>query len=159
MVATLAAHGLSVATAESLTGGLVCATLVDVPGASAVVRGGVVAYATELKTALLGVDAELLARTGPVNGVVAEQMASGVRRRLGADVGIATTGVAGPDAADGFPAGTVYLGLSAGWLAGSSRHRRLQLSGDRSSVRRATVVQAFADILSAVAEHGADTGS
>jgi len=150
VVTALRAAGLTVATAESLTGGLVCSTLVDVPGASAVVRGGVVAYATELKATVLGVDAGQLARTGPVDGAVAEQMALGVRRLLGADVGVSTTGVAGPDAADGFPAGTVFVGLAADGVPGGARHVRLHLSGDRPAVRRASVDAALAALLSAV---------
>ena len=151
LVAELTRRGLTVATAESLTGGLLCAALVDVPGASAVVRGGVVAYATPLKAALLGVDEERLHRTGPVDPLVAEQMARGARERLGADIGIATTGVAGPDAADGFAAGTVFLGIAAAWLPGGARHRRLALPGDRAAVRSGTVLEALAEITAALA--------
>lgn len=148
VVAALRAAGVTVATAESLTGGLLCSTLVDVPGASTVVRGGVVAYATELKASVLGVDAGLLARTGPVDGDVAEQMARGARAVLGADVGVSTTGVAGPDAADGVPAGTVFVGLAADAVAGGARHVRLALDGDRTAVRRASVDAALRAVLS-----------
>jgi nicotinamide-nucleotide amidase len=112
LVSALSERGQTVAVAESLTGGLVCATLVDVPGASAVVRGAVVAYATELKHRLLDVDGDLLARNGPVDPLVAEQMALGVRERLGADWGLSTTGVAGPDPQDGAPPGRVYIALA-----------------------------------------------
>ncbi|WP_396134545.1 CinA family protein [Cellulomonas sp. ATA003] len=105
LVAALAAHGRSVAVAESLTGGMVTAAVVDVPGASRVLRGGVVAYATDLKAQLLGVDRALLARVGAVDPGVAGEMAQGVRARLGADVGLATTGVAGPDPQDGHAPG------------------------------------------------------
>ena len=108
----LAGAGSTVAVAESLTGGLVVANLVAVPGASAVVRGGVVAYATELKHNLLGVDADLLARVGPVHPAVAEAMAEGVRSRLGATYGVATTGVAGPDVQNGMPVGTVVTAVA-----------------------------------------------
>lgn len=111
-VSALRERGQTVAVAESLTGGMVCAALVEVPGASAVVRGGVVAYATDLKHRLLEVDGDLLARTGPVHADVAAQMALGVREVLGADWGVATTGVAGPGAADGAPAGRVYLAVA-----------------------------------------------
>lgn len=152
VVAALRRAGLTVGTAESLTGGLLCSTLVDVPGASDVVRGAVVAYATELKTAVLGVDAGLLARTGPVDGTVAEQMARGARRVLGADVGVSTTGVAGPGAADGFGPGTVFLGLAADALPGGARHVRVALPGDRPAVRRAAVEAALHLLLSAAAE-------
>lgn len=111
LLAALAARGETVAVAESLTGGLVVARLVDVPGASAVVRGGVVAYATELKATLLGVDPDLLARVGAVDPHVAVQMAAGVRERLAATWGVATTGVAGPDAQDGVAPGTAYVAV------------------------------------------------
>lgn len=156
VVAGLVAAGLTVATAESLTGGLLCATLVDVPGASAVVRGGVVAYATELKADVLGVDAEALDRTGPVDGTVAEQMARGARRVLGADVGLATTGVAGPGPADGFPAGTVFVGIAADALPGGARHVRLDLPGDRPAVRRATVQAALTHLAALLPAPGED---
>ncbi|MFB9378040.1 CinA family protein [Kineococcus gynurae] len=143
LVAALAARGWTVATAESLTGGLLCATLVDVPGASAVVRGGVVAYATELKADLLGVDPERLREHGPVDALVARQMAAGVAARLGADVGIATTGVAGPGPSDGHPAGTVHLGLAH---PGGTASHRLDLTGDRAGIRRDTVQAALAAV-------------
>ena len=100
LIALLAARRQSIAVAESLTGGLLAAALTDVPGASAVFRGGVVAYATELKAVLLGVDRALLAAQGAVSAEVAGAMATGVRDRLGATVGAATTGVAGPDPAE-----------------------------------------------------------
>src|SRR6476646_10184208 len=113
LIAVLGRRGLTVASAESLTGGLVCAALTDVPGASAVVRGSVVAYATELKAQVLGVDPELLASGGAVQAEVARQMATGVCRVLGADIGVATTGVAGPDPQDGHPVGTVFVAVAA----------------------------------------------
>src|SRR5258706_13566454 len=94
----LIAGGQTIGTAESLTGGLVAAALTTVPGASAVVRGGIVAYAADLKNSLLGVPAELIERVGTVHSDVALAMASGARTRLGATVGVATTGVAGPEA-------------------------------------------------------------
>ncbi|MEP6797184.1 MAG: nicotinamide-nucleotide amidohydrolase family protein, partial [Lapillicoccus sp.] len=131
-------RGETVACAESLTGGLVVARLVDVPGASAAVRGGVVAYATDLKASLLGVDADLLAAHGAVDGEVARQMATGVCARLVSDWGLATTGVAGPDPQDGMPVGTVFVAVAGppGVVV-----ERLALSGDRQDVRRAAVDQ------------------
>ncbi|MEJ7634442.1 CinA family protein [Aeromicrobium sp.] len=126
----------TVAVAESLTGGLLCATLVSVPGASDVVRGGVVAYAPELKTQLLGVDAALIAEHGTVASEVAVQMAVGVRERLGATYGLSTTGVAGPDPSEGHRAGTVHVaaaGPDEVWTA------QLDLAGDRDTIRRETV--------------------
>ena len=141
VVAALVAAGRTVATAESLTGGLVCAALTDVPGASAVVRGAVVAYATELKAQVLGVDPQLLATGGAVQAEVARQMATGVCRALGADVGVATTGVAGPDPQDGRAVGTVFVAVSA---QGRVHVRELGLSGDRGTIRASTVAAALA---------------
>ncbi|HRA27838.1 nicotinamide-nucleotide amidohydrolase family protein, partial [Ornithinibacter sp.] len=110
VVAGLRDLGLTVATAESLTGGLVCAALTSVPGASSVVRGGVVAYASEVKATVVGVDAGVLAREGAVSAAVAGELAARVRAVMGCDVGVSTTGVAGPDPADGRPPGTVFIG-------------------------------------------------
>jgi nicotinamide-nucleotide amidase len=136
LLAACAGRGWSLAVAESLTGGLVCATLVTVPGASAVLRGGVVAYATDLKAALLSVDEALLEARGAVDPDVAVAMAVGVRTRLTADVGIATTGVAGPDPQDGKAPGTVHVAVVT---PDGVRGRELRLGGDRSAVRSATV--------------------
>ena len=136
LIRLLAARGLTVAVAESLTGGLVVAELTRVAGASAVVRGGVIAYATGLKQQLLGVDEALLAEVGPVHADVAAQMAAGVASRLGASIGLSTTGVAGPDAQDGQDVGTVYVGLA---VAGHITTHRLALSGSREQIRRSTV--------------------
>jgi nicotinamide-nucleotide amidase len=102
----------TVAVAESLTGGLVLAALTDAPGVSEVLRGGVVAYATETKAEELGVDRQLLATRSPIDPEVALQMARGVRKRWSADVGLATTGVAGPDPQDGHPVGEVYIAVA-----------------------------------------------
>ncbi|MEV7396778.1 CinA family protein [Aeromicrobium sp. NPDC092404] len=126
----------TVATAESLTGGLVCASLVSVSGASDVVRGGVVAYAADVKTAVLGVDAEVVAVQGTVAADVALAMAVGVRERLGATYGLATTGVAGPGPSEGKPAGTVHIAIAG---PHGSWSRRLDLTGDRDMIRSQTV--------------------
>ncbi|MBW9205447.1 CinA family protein [Mumia sp. zg.B17] len=147
LVDALRQTGATVAAAESLTGGAVCARLVDVPGASDVVRGGVVAYATELKATLLGVDELLLATRGPVDSAVAEAMAAGVRERLDAVYGLATTGVAGPGPSDGQPAGTVYVAVAG---PQGSRWERLAVEGDRAVVRSTTVdavLALLADVL------------
>lgn len=135
-IGLLIARGLTIGAAESLTGGLVTAALTTIPGASAVVRGGIVAYAADVKKALLGVDAGLLARVGTVHPDVAVAMARGARERLGAAVGVATTGVAGPDPADGQPVGTVHIAVST---AARARREALMLSGDRAEIRRSTV--------------------
>ena len=138
LVTRLTQTGLTIAAAESLTGGLVCSALVDVPGASAVLRGSVTAYTTELKAQVLGVDAARLASVGPVDAQVAQEMADGAAQLLGADVAVATTGVAGPGPADGHEAGTVYIAAIAPW---GSVWRLLELEGRRSQVRIQTVHQ------------------
>jgi len=145
VVAALVERGLSVATAESLTGGLVCAALTSVAGSSATVRGGVVSYAIDVKADLLGVDAARLAEVGAVDAGVATQMAEGVCRLLGADVGLATTGVAGPGPSDGMPAGTVIVAACGPWTSGPQT-RALTLEGSRDEVRSATV-DAVLDLL------------
>ncbi|MBB5123072.1 damage-inducible protein CinA [Streptomyces eurocidicus] len=137
-------RGRTVAAAESLTGGLVAAELTAVPGASRAVRGSVTAYATEVKREVLGVDGGLLAARGAVDGEVAGQMARGVRALLGADWGVATTGVAGPDAQDGKPVGTVFV--AAAGPAGATAVRELSLDGDRARIR-AESVQAVLELL------------
>jgi len=112
VVDALRARGLTVAVAESLTGGLVMATLIEIPGVSDVLRGGAVTYATDTKASELGVDDDLLQDRGPFDPDVAVAMARGVRRRWRSDVGIATTGVAGPEPQDGHPVGEVYLAVA-----------------------------------------------
>jgi nicotinamide-nucleotide amidase len=141
VLAALRSRGQTLAVAESLTGGLLAATIVDVPGASHAFRGGLVVYATELKATLAGVPPELLAARGAVDPDVAAALAGGVRRRCGTDWGLSTTGVAGPDPQDGKPVGTVYLGLAGPDGLGLVRH--LQLSGDRATVRRGAVAGAL----------------
>jgi nicotinamide-nucleotide amidase len=136
LVLELARRGQTVAAAESLTGGLLCATLVDVPGASQVLRGGLVVYATDLKASLAGVPADLLERQGAVDPDVALALARGARERCGADWGLAATGVAGPDPQDGVEVGTVYVAVAD---ADDAQVRRLRLDGDREAIRAAAV--------------------
>jgi nicotinamide-nucleotide amidase len=130
-------RGLTCATAESLTGGLIGAHLTSVPGTSATYRGGVVTYATDTKASLLGVPEDLLAAEGAVHPDVAEAMAAGVRRLLGADFGLAVTGVAGPTPQDGRPVGTVYAGLVG--PGGNAQTRLFRFTGDRVGIRYRTV--------------------
>ena len=131
----LVARGRTLAVAESLTGGLLASRIVAVPGASAWFRGGVVAYATDVKTSLLGVP------PGPVvSEAAACAMADGVRRSLGADIGVATTGVAGPTEQDGEPPGTVWLGLAIDDRVDAVKVR---LPGDRDRVRQMAVISAI----------------
>ena len=151
-VHALIGHAATIAVAESLTGGLVCAALTSVPGASSVVRGSVVAYATELKSDLLNVDADLLAREGAVHPNVAAQMARGVRIRLGADIGVATTGVAGPEPQNGKPVGEVHIAVSTG----TDVHlRSLSLDPElgRTGIRAATVDAALSLIAEVLASY------
>jgi len=152
LIAELTARGETVAVAESLTGGLVVATLVDVAGASAVVRGGIVAYATPIKHELLGVSASLLETNGAVDPEVARQMASGVRTALSVDGvpatwGISTTGVAGPDSQDGKEVGTVFVGIAS---ADGATAYELHLEGDRDAIRHASVSELLARMSSTI---------
>jgi PncC family amidohydrolase len=139
----------TVAVAESLTGGLVTGALTEIAGASVVVRGGVIAYATDVKADLLGVPADLLDREGPVDPAVATAMAEGVRRLLGATYGLATTGVAGPGPADGKPQGTVFVAVAG---QGQNFSQGLLLAGDRQSVREQTVRSVLSLLVSALRE-------
>jgi nicotinamide-nucleotide amidase len=140
LVSVLTERGETVAVAESLTGGLLAAALVQIPGASAVFRGGIVAYATDLKATLLGVPQPLLDRYGAVHADVAAAMASGVRARLGATFGVATTGVAGPDPADGQPVGTVHVAVSSPQAVTGQAYL---FSGGRAGIREQTVVMSL----------------
>ncbi|MGR8007863.1 CinA family protein [Streptomyces hypolithicus] len=133
----LAGRGESLVVAESLTGGLVAAELTAVPGASRAFRGSCTAYATELKRDILGVDGVLLEQCGAVDPEVARQMATGARRVLGADWGVSTTGVAGPDTQDGQPVGTVFVAVAGPGGGGKVVH--LRLNGDRAEIRRESV--------------------
>ncbi|WP_433602200.1 CinA family protein [Nocardia sp. CA-135953] len=132
LVRELGAARQTVATAESLTAGLLAATIAGVPGASAVLRGGLVVYATELKHSLAGVSDEVLATEGPVAASTAEELAVGARLRCGADWGIGLTGVAGPESQGGHAVGTVFLGLAG---PGHTEVMRLKLDGDRWAIR------------------------
>ncbi|WP_425247212.1 CinA family protein [Streptomyces sp. NEAU-NA10] len=162
VVRLLTVRGETLAVAESLTGGLVAAEITSVPGASQAFRGSVTAYATSLKHELLGVDAALLAARGAVDPQVAVQMAAGVRKALGADWGIATTGVAGPDAQDGQPVGTVFVAVDGplaadrGSAAGG-KVEALRLNGDRAEIRRESVRSVLAVLLRELA--GEQTGN
>ena len=144
----LLARGETVAAAESLTAGLFCATLATVPGASATLRGGVVVYATELKSALAGVPADLLAAHGPVSPETAAALADGVRSRCAASWGIGLTGVAGPDPVDGHGPGRVYLGIAGSEGADVVE---LDLPGDRAAVRGQAVAAAMSQLLARLA--------
>jgi nicotinamide-nucleotide amidase len=134
VLAHLREANLTLAVAESLTGGMVGEWLTSVPGSSASFVGGVVSYTNEVKHRVLGVPQELLDTHGAVSAPVAEAMAAGVRERLGADLAVSTTGVAGPgDLSPTQPAGLVYVGIA--W-AGGTAHTSFSWVGTRDEIRR-----------------------
>ena len=151
LIAELEKRNLKLALAESLTGGLLCSELVTVPGASKVVLGSIVAYQTGLKSAALGVSADLLNKVGAVDPEVALKMAEGVRSRMALQlllstdqvIGVSTTGVAGPESQDGKPVGMVYVAISG---MNGDRVWEESISGERSDIRSKTVEQVFARI-------------
>ncbi|MER7053128.1 MULTISPECIES: CinA family protein [unclassified Streptomyces] len=162
VVRLLTVKGETLAVAESLTGGMVASAITAVPGASKAFRGSVTAYATELKREMLGVDAALLAARGAVDPQVAAQMAAGVRKTLGADWGIATTGVAGPDPQDGQPVGTVFVAVDGpvgadDGSASGGKVEALRLNGDRAEIRMESVRSVLALLLRELA--GEQTGN
>lgn len=140
LIEAAVAAGLSVATAESLTGGMVAATLVQVPGASGMFQGGVIAYQNEVKVRLLGVSAELLATNGAVDPQVACAMALGACSATGARVGISTTGVAGPEPHQGKNVGHVYIAVA---LDGEVQSYEYHFGGDREMIRVQAVQEAI----------------
>lgn len=141
------ARGLSIGVAESLTGGLLTSRLVAAPGASAVVRGGIVAYSADLKVELLHVSSELIGRAGVVSVPVATAMARGVREATGADIGVATTGVAGPESHGGRPPGDYVVAVSIG---DSDLAADLHAEGSRDAVALAAVSAALDLLLEAL---------
>ncbi|MGW5672919.1 CinA family protein, partial [Micromonospora sp. NPDC003776] len=130
----------TLATVESLTGGALANAIVEIAGVSGIYRGGLVVYATELKSELAGVPGELLAERGPVDPDVAAALAEGGRLRCGADWGVATTGVAGPEPQDGKPVGLVYVAAAG---PGGTAVRRLDLDGNREQIRSGAVIEAL----------------
>jgi len=143
------ARGLTVGTAESCTGGLVAATITDVPGSSGYFLGAVVSYADEVKTTLLGVPRAMLEAHGAVSAQVARAMAEGCRARLGVALAASITGIAGPEGGSAAkPIGLVYLGL-AGVADGAADVRRFQFAGDRDAIRHAAAAEALAWLIEA----------
>ncbi|WP_431073089.1 CinA family protein [Microbacterium phyllosphaerae] len=150
----LVARRWTLGVAESLTGGAVASQLVSVAGASAAFLGAVVAYATPVKRTLLGVDASLLASHGPVHPEVARQMADGVRHAVSvdgrpADVGVSTTGIAGPESPDGQPVGTVHIAVVTPTASATEPH---VFTGDRAEIRAQAVDAALALLVRLVRE-------
>jgi nicotinamide-nucleotide amidase len=150
VIAALRERGLTLATAESLTGGLIGSLLTEVPGASDVYRGGVITYATELKASLGGVREATLDAVGPVAAQTAVELAVGAALTCGADWGLAVTGVAGPDAQDGHPVGQVFVAV-----AGPGREPSVEefsFAGSRAEIRTQTAERALAALHAALAE-------
>lgn len=147
--------GSCIATAESLTGGLVCAALTSVPGASSVVAGGIASYSTALKVRVLGVPADVIRRHGTVAEPTALHMADGARRVAGADVGVATTGVAGPDPIEEKPVGTVHIAVTRESVRLA---RAFTFYGSRDQIRRQTVESALDLVVEALSDPGPATG-
>lgn len=140
LVTQLIQRGLTIATAESLTAGMVSSTLADISGASATLSGGVVAYSNTVKHRVLGVSEETLAQRGAVDEETARQMASGVRQLMQTDIGVSTTGVAGPESSEGKAVGVVFIAIAS---ADTVCARQLQFDGSRQEIRRATVAAVF----------------
>ncbi|WP_344301702.1 CinA family protein [Nocardioides bigeumensis] len=149
LLRTAEGAGATLAVAESLTGGRLAAALTAVPGASAVVLGGVVAYSPEMKRDLLGVPATLIETHGVVSAECARAMATGVRAVTGATYGVSTTGVAGPEPSEGHPVGTVFVGVDG---PGGTTALALELTGDRATIQARTVAEALGALADRLAE-------
>jgi len=151
LLATLQAQKATLATAESCTGGLIAAALTAIPGSSATLLAGYVTYANAAKMRMVGVPAEMLAAHGAVSAPVAQQMAEGALADASAEIAVSCTGIAGPGGATpGKPVGLVFLGCArAGRATLVERH---VFAGDRTAVRAATVLAAFALIRRALSE-------
>ncbi|WIM66809.1 CinA family protein [Corynebacterium breve] len=171
LIDELVAHNQTISFCESLTAGLACATVADVPGASQALRGGLVTYATDLKASVAGVSQSVLDDHGVISPETAREMARGVRRVCGSTWGVSLTGVAGPDEQDGHPVGEVYIGISgpawtAAWPAGEVVDPALAqfrlssanatpihvLTGSRDDIRKNAVAAAINGILRVVRE-------
>ncbi len=140
LIQKLSQQHLTISVAESLTGGLVAASLTQIPGASAVFKGGIIAYRDEIKQQVLKVDPALITKFTSISEPVAQSMAANVREIMNTDIGIATTGVAGPDKSDGFAPGIVFVAISIG---DHKICQKLELVGDRTQIRDQSVNEIF----------------
>jgi len=140
LIQKLGQRHLTISVAESLTGGLVAASLTQIPGASAVFKGGIIAYGDEIKQQVLKVDPALITKFTSISDPVAQSMATNVREIMNTDIGIATTGVAGPDKSDGFAPGIVFVAISIG---DHKICQKLELVGDRTQIRDQSVNEIF----------------
>ncbi len=149
-------QGWTIGVAESLTGGLVAAALISVPAASAVVRGGLVTYAADLKCSVLGVPEDVISQHGTVSQQCAEAMSRGACQVLGAMFSVSTTGVAGPDSSEGQPPGTVHLAVTAR-VEGREEvtvHQALHTRGSRSDIRANATQAGLSLLLTTLRAHG-----
>jgi nicotinamide-nucleotide amidase len=151
LIADLTIRQQSIATAESLTAGLLAATLAGVPGASEVLRGGLVTYTEHTKILLAGVAPQILADVGPVAAPTARALAVGARQRCEASWGVGLTGVAGPEPHGGHDVGTVFLGLAGPGATGAIEVVELHLSGTRWDIRLSAVREAISRLRTLVA--------
>ena len=140
LIQKLGQRHLTISVAESLTGGLVAASLTQIPGASAVFKGGIIAYGDEIKQQVLKVDSALITKFTSISEPVAQSMATNIREIMNTDIGIATTGVAGPDKSDGFAPGIVFVAISIG---DHKICQKLELVGDRTQIRDQSVNEIF----------------
>ena len=147
LIQKLGQRHLTISVAESLTGGLVAASLTQIPGASAVFKGGIIAYRDETKEQVLKVDPALIIKFTSISDPVAQSMATNIREIMNTDIGIATTGVAGPDKSEGFAPGIVFVAISIG---DHNICQKLELVGDRTQIRDQSVNAIFKLTLSQV---------
>jgi nicotinamide-nucleotide amidase len=136
LIKKLQENNLTIAVAESLTGGLVAASLTEIPGASQVFKGSITAYADEIKQNVLNVNKETILKFTSISEQVALEMAINVRTIMKSDIGISTTGVAGPEKSAGFAPGLVFVAISIG---DHNMCQKLEITGDRSKIRNQTV--------------------
>jgi nicotinamide-nucleotide amidase len=136
LIKKLQEKNLTIAVAESLTGGLVAASLTEIPGASKVFKGSITAYADEIKQNVLNVNKETILKFTSISEQVALEMAINVRTIMKSDIGISTTGVAGPEKSAGFAPGLVFVAISIG---DHNMCQKLEITGDRSKIRNQTV--------------------
>lgn len=141
IVKVMKKRGITLATAESITGGGLASAITDVPGSSAIFLGGIVSYSDQAKVKFLGIPKRVLTKSTAVSEVVARQMAESARREFGSDFAISTTGVAGPGKAYGQKAGTVWIAIAS---KSETITIELALSGDRDSIRKSTIESALA---------------
>lgn len=145
LISLLKEKNMTIAAAESCTGGMLSAAITSAAGASAVFEGSIVSYANRIKEKMLGVEAAIFTTHGAVSEPCAKAMADGVKRQIGADIGVSITGIAGPDGGTPQkPVGTVYIGVS---YAGGTTAKRFQFEGNREQVRHESVKQALCEVL------------